>query len=52
MQTATPLTNVDDLDALSDGWYSWINSLPTNAPNSYMILLQQSDAVQKIQMAF
>lgn len=51
-QNATNITSTSDLDTLSDGWYAWTSSLPTNAPAQYMVLVQQSDASQKIQMAW
>ena len=53
-QTATALTDADDLNLISDGWHSWTTATgkPINAPGDYMALVQQSDPNQKIQMAF
>ncbi len=54
MFRATALTSGNDLDSLSDGWYRWINSVPTNAPpfGDYGILLQLNDGSQPVQLAF
>ena len=51
---ATQLSNSNDLNSLSDGWYSWTSSVPSNAPEnqSYMVMVQINDGVQSIQMAF
>ena len=47
------LGSSDDLDTLSDGWYTWVNNQPTGSPGkTYMGMLQLSDANQKIQLAF
>jgi hypothetical protein len=50
--SANTLTSANDLNTLSDGWYRWGGSVPTNAPNGYMVLLQQTDSEQKTQIAF
>ena len=52
--TATALTNSDNLNSVSDGFYKWTtgSNKPTNAPFDYGILQQISDPNQKVQLAF
>ena len=50
--TATALTSADDLDDIEDGWYHWSISSPTNSPHNRCILVQQTNGLQKVQMAF
>jgi hypothetical protein len=51
--TDTALTSSDDLNSLTDGYYSWITSQPTNSPGDpYMILLQVTDGGQPQQLAW
>lgn len=51
---STLLSSASDLDTLSDGWYSWANSVPLNAPGgiAYMSLVQINDGSQPSQLAF
>jgi hypothetical protein len=47
------LGSSDNLNSLTDGYYTWTTPQPTNSPgNPYMAMLQLSDNNQKIQMAF
>ncbi len=46
------LTSSNNLDSLSDGFYKWANSQPTNAPAQYMVMYQMTDPNQKIQIAW
>ena len=48
------LDSSDNLDALTDGFYKWSSSLPSNNPSSvqYMNMLQMTDPNQKIQLAW
>jgi hypothetical protein len=46
------LTSSNDLDSLSDGFYKWSSSQPTNAPAQYMVMYQMADPNQKIQIAW
>ncbi len=48
---ATPLIATDDLNSLSDGWYTWATT-PVNSPTAYGVMLQQSDPNQKVQLVF
>jgi hypothetical protein len=51
--TDTALTSSDDLNSLTDGYYSWITSQPSNSPGDpYMILLQVTDGGQPQQLAW
>lgn len=51
---STGLSSASDLDTISDGWYSWANSVPINAPGgtAYMSLVQMNDGSQPSQLAF
>ncbi len=47
------LTSTDDLDSLTDGFYKWSNSQPSNSPGyAYFNLFQMTDPNQKIQLAW
>jgi len=49
----TSLNSGNDLNSLTDGYYSWTSSQPTNSPgDNYMILLQVSDGGQPQQLAW
>ena len=52
-QTSTNINNSGTaMTSLSDGWYKWGSTPPTDAPFSYGTMLQLSDTNQKIQLAF
>lgn len=46
------LDDTHDLNGLTDGWYSWVLDQPANAPFAYAVMLQVTDAVRPIQLAF
>ena len=49
----TALNSGNDLNSLTDGYYSWTSSQPTNSPgHTYMILLQVTDGGQPQQLAW
>ena len=51
-QSTVTLTSTDNLNSITDGWYTWNSVNPVNSPFNYAILLQASDPNQKIQLAF